>query len=193
MGSTSWHLGAAGTQGKGNVGPVCLSDAGVPDLLLRTLRWSVAVVGLVLVSGCGGADDGVDSVSTVSTVEVDRSIDVVDPDRTAGSWIVEGVTPETSLVFDTAAASVEVQVGCRLLLGSFTFLDPGRVGQDDVASEGVAGFTLPGRSTDDCPAEDDEAAAQLTDRLQQVDRWMQEDDRLAFEGPQGRVVLRPAD
>ena len=170
-------MGAAGTQGKGNVGPVCLSDAGVPDLLLRTLRWSVAIVGLVLAGGGGGADGGVDAV---------------DPDRTEGSWIVEGVTPETSVVFDTAAGSVEVQVGCRLLLGSFTFLDPGRVGQDDATSEGVAGFTLPGRSTDDCPAEDDEAAAQLTDRLQQVDQWTQEGDRLAFEGPQGRVVLRPA-
>lgn len=154
---------------------MCLSDSVRADLLLRTLRRSLAIVGLILAGGCG-ADD---------------SIDVADRDRAEGSWVVEGVTPETSIVFDTAAASVEVQVGCRLLLGSFTFLDPGRAGQDDVTDAGVAGFTLPGRSTDDCPAQDDEAAALLTDRLQQVDRWVQNGDRLAFEGPQGQVVLRP--
>lgn len=146
------------------------------------MRRLAVVVGLLLVGGCSAGDDS----------GIDEGIDVLDRDRTEGTWIVEGVTPEARVVFDTTAASVEVQVGCRLLLGSFTFVDAARTGQDDVAGDGTAGFSLPGRSTDDCPAEDDQAAAQLTDRLQQVDRWVQEDDRLAFEGPQGQVVLRPA-
>ncbi len=155
-----------------------LSDSAVSVLLLRSVGWLVVVAALVLIGGCSAADD--------------EGTDAVDRDRTEGTWIVEGVAPEASVVFDTAAASVEVRVGCRLLLGSFTFVDSGRAGQDDATSEGTAGFSLPGRSTDDCPVEDDEAAAQLTDRLQQVDRWVQEDDRLAFEGPQGQVVLLPA-
>ncbi|MDA3041015.1 MAG: hypothetical protein O3C27_16095 [Actinomycetota bacterium] len=162
-----------------------LSDSGLSDLLLGALRRSATVVGLVLIGSCGGEDK-------IDAVDGDQGAEVVERDRTEGSWIVEGVAPETTVVFDTAALSVEVQVGCRLLLGSFTFLDERRDGHDDLINEGVAGFTLPGRSTDDCPAADDDAADQLTDRLQQVERWVQKGDRLAFEGPEGQVVLRPA-
>jgi hypothetical protein len=126
------------------------------------------------------------------------------PDRLTGTWLVDLVELKPSddagavelartvseeidaVVFDQTAASIEATTGCRRIFGSYTFLAA------DQAESGIATFTIPGLSTDDCPPEDDLAAVSLTALLEQVQSWRQDGDRLMLEGPEGRLGLRPA-
>ena len=126
----------------------------------------------------GGQDlDGAWVLDSVElTIEDALSSDDGAPDLAAA--LTEGVE---EVVFDTTAVSAEFTTECRLVLGSYTFL-----------ADGTAGFTLPGRSTDPCPAPDDQLAGAFTALLEQVEGWSREGALLVFEGPQAQVRLRRA-
>ncbi len=127
-----------------------------------------------------GRLDGSWTVDTVKFID-DSRIDTPQPDTPRIDPAAEALVGVT-INFDTGASSVDFSVGCRLVLGSYTFLP-----------DGTAGFTLPGRSTVVCPAAEEEAAATLTSLLEQTLSWRPDGQLLVFEGPRGQVSLRRAD
>jgi hypothetical protein len=154
-----------------------------------------ALVLLLSVTACGSATQDARADEPPGLDPGDQELD--------GAWLLDSVeltiedasssddgAPELAealtkgvqeVVFDTTAVSAEFSTECRLVLGSYTFL-----------ADGTAGFTLPGRSTDPCPATDDQLAGAFMALLEQVDGWSQEGQLLVFEGPQAKVRLRRA-
>lgn len=169
--------------------------------IARSRPWSrlVLVAALTVGGACGTAETSSEGPGTADPV----------PSFLDGVWSVDRVEVGSGgdgsvaalvqlVAFDTIAASVEATTGCRRLLGSYTVeadpIDgaaPPRDGSSRAPEGGSATFTLPGRSTEDCPEEDDRAADAFTELLEQVERWSREGDRLVLEGPRGSVTLLP--
>lgn len=115
-------------------------------------------------------DERFDRVWTVESLTVDDS----PYDLGAGLVVVD---------IDTRQASVQIETGCRTLLGSFSLLDDGR-----------AGFSLPGSDRDGCGDDIEpwlaELDATLGATLEAVDRWDRRDGRLVLSNDRAEVVLR---
>ncbi len=83
---------------------------------------------------------------------------------------------------DTSVAEVQAATGCRLLLGSFTFLDDGR-----------SGFTLPGGTKPRCDDDEERWLIDLDQAFAEaiggVEAWSGSGDELVLTGPESELVL----
>lgn len=119
---------------------------------------------------------------------------VQNDDLITGQWrvtdlVVAGTAidlGQSNLVIDlsTAESSLRADTGCQRLFGSFTFTD-----------DGIASFTVPGRSDNDCAATDQQIEDAFIGAVTAVRSWDQAEDRLTFRSdPQAesRIELTPA-
>lgn len=124
--------------------------------------------------------------------------------RFDGDWVVaELVTNgqaielgETTirLTIETSEAAVSGTTGCHQIFGSYTLVDTDAEGP----TSGVAGFTMPGVSTNECEAADLETERALLETMEAIVEWRQDGPNLEFTRPsdppadRNLLVLRPA-
>lgn len=152
---------------------------GPKDTLNPPARFGLFVGALLLLlTGCGAADDGTTS-SPDSTVGTDLGavtgrfavVSVATPeDRTIS------VSDEARVTLDDELASISVETGCNRYLGSYSFFTDGRMS-----------VTLTGGTDKPCPAEE------KTDQILQmvlsvVDRWERNGDEVTFGSDLGYAV-----
>jgi heat shock protein HslJ len=185
-----------------------------PETMPSRRRSRLVLVAALTVGACGAAGPASQAPGTAAPVEA--FLDggwIVEEEAVAPGGNASVVGRVHSVAFDTAAAAVVATTGCRRIIGSYTIgshtIGSYTIGSHAIGSGpedrpepdgsprppegGPATFTVPGRSTEECPEGDDLAAEAFTELLEQVEQWRREGDRLILEGPRGSVVLLPGD
>ncbi len=129
----------------------------------------VPILAALAVSACGNTDDGMGEPSGPVSYQVTFIADGQD-----------GIGPTRAVIgLDEEFAVLDGNSGCHRILGSFTLDD----------ASGKAGFTVPGRSTNNCDPDEELVEELLLAAFEEVVSFRRFDSRLEFFGPSQNRLL----